>query len=210
MKKIFTLIAFVCLGLSAAAQDDYCYQFVDKDGNVLADGTTIVRNDAQEDEWGDVQVFSGLFVKDVSAPDNYSVRIHTNITQIDNGRLQICFPLNCYSYSRTGSYQSETTKMAIDECKDIQSEWLPRKYGECVVTYQAMALLPMGNSFIEKGGPSVTIHYVYADPSAISDAKQTTAQAAAYYDMLGRPMTQLRRGLCIVRSSDGTVRRVIR
>lgn len=209
MKKVFTLLSLWLAGMATTmAQGSYSYEFVDKDGNVVSDGATLVRSDAEEDVFGGVEIASGLYVKNVGASANYSVRIHTTITQIDNGNLQVCFPMNCFNYAAPGDYKSGEGKMATDEVKDIQSEWLPEAYGECIVTYQAMALQPMGNIYIEKGGPAVTLRYTYADPAKLTTAKKQAADVE-YYSILGRKTAQPQHGIFLVKSADGTVRKVI-
>jgi len=206
MKKIFTLLSVAMLTLTATAQN---YVFVDKDGNTVDDGAVITQTEAEDDGFGGILLQSGLSVKNAGAPANYQVRIHSDITQIDNGALQVCFPQNCHSYNTTGVNKSEEAKLNADETKGIQSEWLPTAYGECVVTYQAMALQPMGNLFIEKGGPKVTVHYVYADPSAVT-AVRTSEPATVFYTLDGRRSHSLTKGISIVRRADGTVRKVLR
>ena len=193
------------LTFSATAQN---YEFVDKDGNTVADGTTVIRNEAEDDGFGGILLHSGLAVKNVGAPANYQVRIHNTITQIDNGSMQVCFPQYCHNYTTTGSNKSEEAKLNTDEVKDIQSEWLPTAYGECIVTYQAMALQPMGNLFVEKGGPKVTVHYVYADPTGVS-AVRNVEQKSDIYTLDGRRHSRLTKGVSIVRMTDGTVRKVL-
>ena len=163
MKKIFTLLSLFMLSMTAVNADNYV--FVDKDGNVIEDGATIVVKEFEEDAFGNIEFQSGLSVKNVGAPSNYSVRIHNEITRIDNGNVQVCFPVYCHNYDAVGSNKSEEGKLENGEVKNIQSEWFPTAYGECIVTYTAMALQPMANLFVEKGGPKVMIHYIYADPS---------------------------------------------
>jgi len=208
MKRTITFVSLLFAALTTTMAQSYSYEFVDADGNIVPNDTTLVRTDAEEDAFGGVQIASGLKVKNVSAPANYSVRIHTTITKIDNGNVQVCFPLNCFNYTEPGNYKSGETKMAADEVKDIQSEWLPTAYGECIVTYQAMSLQPMGNLYIEKGGPSVTLHYNYADPTKVNATKKLTG-AVEYYSLLGHKATKGQRGVIFVKQADGTVRKVL-
>lgn len=205
MKRFFTLLSFLILGMTAMNADNYV--FVDKDGNIIEDGTTITVSEFEEDAFGSIQLKSGLSVKNIEAPSNYSVRIHNEITRIDNGNVQVCFPVYCHNYDAVGSNKSEEGKLATDEVKDIQSEWFPETYGECIVTYQAMSLQPMANLFVEKGGPKVTVHYVYADPAGVKSVKND-AQSTVYYDLQGRQSAQPNYGISIVRMSDGSVHKV--
>lgn len=215
MKKFFTLIAILSVTFAGAQAQgiDNSYQFADKDGNIIEDGTTVVRNEPEIDPFGGVAMQSGIFIKNVSAPQNNQVRIHTTITRLDNGNVQVCFPTVCHSYNTTGyTNQSENGKIATGELKSIQAEWLPNgteAYGECIVKHQAFALTPFGKNWIDNEGPTITVHYIFADPAGIS---QHTAQSqpAAWYDAQGRQLTAPARGLNVVRLSDGSVRKVYR
>lgn len=166
MKKFFTLCVLSVFAITTMTAQNYV--FVDESGNVIEDGATIVVKEVHDDGFGGVELKSGLSVKNVGAPSNYSVRVHNEITRIDNGSVQVCFPVYCHNYAAVGTNKSEEGKLAADEVKDIQSEWVPEAYGECIVTYTAMALQPMANLFIEKGGPKVTVHYIYADPANVT------------------------------------------
>ena len=211
MKKTFTLIFALFLAITLSAQDTKGYfQFADKDGNIIADGTTIVRNVPETDDFGEVLIHSGLFIKNVAAPNGTPVWLVTDITRIDNGTLQICFPQNCISYSRVGSNKSAASTIASGEQADIQSEWLPSAYGECFVTYTAKPLEKFGKTYTENEGPSVTVHYIMQDPALISQTATSKAVPTATYDTQGRLASTDSHGMRIIRMSDGTVRKVIR
>lgn len=203
-KKIFTLLSFLTLTAVAFAQDTYV--FADKDGNTIANGSTITCMDAEDDGFGSVLVRSGLFIKNVAAPSNYQVAIEANITQIDNGAVQLCFPTNCFSYNATGKYGGTDKKsLGQGESQNIQTEWLPTAYGECVVEYNAKIF----QGVFQKGTYTVTVHYVYADPAGVSTIAASNAQPVEHYDVSGRQTTATHRGLHIVRMSDGSIRKAI-
>lgn len=213
MKKLFTLITLLTAGLigTYAQGTDKSYQFVDEKGNVIEDGTTVVRNEPEIDPFGEVALHSGLYVKNVSAPSNYSVRIESTISRIDNGNVQVCFPTLCHNYDWLGTYKSEEGKMAVGEAKSIQAEWLPNSatsYGECIVVHQAIALEPFGKTWLDYPGPTVTVHYIFADPAGISTIEAD--QKATWHDAEGRQLDTPRRGLNIVRLGDGSVKKFYR
>ena len=134
MKKVFTLCLLMLLGTVTYAQG---YVFSDKDGNVYENGKTIERTGFEDDGFG-VMLKSGLFVKNQDAPSNYEVAVVANITRIDNGDVQLCFPTNCYNYSVVGTHGGkDKTSLGEGAVKDIQSEWLPTEVGECIVEYTA-------------------------------------------------------------------------
>ena len=200
---------FVTVALSAQDTKGY-FQFADKDGNIIADGTTLVRNVPETNDFGEVLIHSGLYIKNVAAPSGTPVWLVSDITRIDNGMLQVCFPQNCIVYNRVGSNKSEATTIAAGEQKDIQSEWLPSTYGECVVTYTAKPLEKFGKTYTENEGPSVTVHYILQDPAHISQSDATAATPVVTYDAQGRLTSPGSHGIRIVRMSDGSVRKMVR
>ena len=211
MKKTFTLFSALLLAITLSAQDTKGYfQFADKDGNIIADGSTIVRNVPEMDDFGEMLIHSGLFIKNVTAPNGTPVWLVSDITRIDNGSLQVCFPQNCIVYNRVSSNKSDATTITAGEQKDIQSEWLPSTYGECVVTYTAKPLEKFGKTYTENEGPSVTVHYILQDPAHISQSETSNSVPVAIYDTQGRLTSTDSRGLRIIRMSDGTVRKAIR
>jgi len=203
MKKIFTLISFLVMAATTWAADNY--QFVDKDGNTIASGSTIECTEATDDGFGDIIIHSGLFLKNVDAPDNYQVSVQANIKQIDNGKVQLCFPTNCFSYGEVGTHGGEQKgTIAKGAKKDLQTEWVPTAYGECVVEYTAQAY----QGVFKKGTCTVTVHYKYLDPAGITSADASRAVPVQCYDLQGRQQLSSRRGLSVVRMSDGSVRKI--
>lgn len=204
MKKFFTLLSFLMFGMVTMAQDTFA--FSDKDGNVYEDGGTIVCSELEDDGFGGVMIPSGLYVKNVGAPDGWQVSIQADITRIDNGALQLCFPINCEMYTTTGK-QKETAKTTITagEVKNLMTEWIPTDFGECTVTYTAK----MYQTLFAKGERTITVNYKYASPTGIEQLDDTCAQKVAVYDLQGRQSSTLRHGLNMVRMNDGTVRKVI-
>lgn len=207
MKHLFTLLAFMMLGCMVQAQNSYV--FSDKDGNVIENGATIERTEVEDDGFGSILIKSGLYVKNNNAPENYQVAVVANITRLDNGDVQLCFPTNCHNYSEVGTYGGDTKgTVAQGAVKDIQSEWLPTAYGECIVEYTAQNY--QGSAF-PKDKYTVTIHYKYAQSAGIEQTKNSqTAGVSACYDLLGRQTTAAQRGVTIVRMNDGSVRKIYR
>jgi len=203
MKQIFTLISMWVMAIAVSAADGYV--FVDKDGNAVANGSTVVSTAADVDMFGTVMIHSGLFVKNADAPANYSVAVEAKITRMDNGALQLCFPTNCYQYIAVGTYGGDSkTTLDQGQSKDLQTEWLPTAYGECIVEYTAKSY----QGVFSKGSCTVTVHYVYADPAGIAAPSATDRRVQQSYDLQGRSVRGDSRGLRLVRMSDGSVKKV--
>lgn len=168
MKRFFTLLLF---GLSLAvlpvmAQDDEeideSYVFVDGNGAVIPNGSTVVRDQIVTDGEGNEMIASGIFVKNVSAPSTLFLRMHYEITQLPNGYFQLCFPITCNSQSEEGYYT--TSEGLVNGTQDIQSEWFPEADGVCEVVLsietmtQKSAFPPR---YIHSGnGPTITVRFV--------------------------------------------------
>ena len=161
--KILILAIIGLLQFNSGFAND-AYIFVDKEGNTIMSGSTIICNEAVNGEFGDIIVPSGLSVKNVSAPSNYQVAVVAKISRIDNGAVQLCFPTSCYSYSTVGTHGGiNKTSLAQGTSKDIQTEWLPTAFGECVVEYTAKTY----QGAFPKADYTVTVHYIY-DSTPIS------------------------------------------
>ena len=69
MKKLFTLIIPMLMGVSALHAQDFPLQFVDAQGNVVADGTVLQLTTVEDLGYGDVQIPAGLFVENKTADE---------------------------------------------------------------------------------------------------------------------------------------------
>lgn len=207
MKKLLsTLLAAFC-ALPLLAQSNIV--FTDENGTEIADGTIVTANKPVTDDFGEMLIPSGIYVKNQSAEDA-GVRINYTVKTLDNGTMQICFPMSCVSKSTTGSFNTDNGLMSANEKRDLQTEWLPQAYGNCIVTYQ-IEMMKQTSVFPPKYesqgmGATITVNYIYADPAAINGVTDNKhAAASAYYDAAGARQAQPRHGLNIVRKADGKV-----
>lgn len=220
MKKTLTLLAALAVTGSAFAQEEVsdAVQFVNAGGAVIADGTTLVVTEAEMIDDG-FEVYpilnSGLYVKNVSE-DAQAVLIDVTLTSIAGGAFQICFPTNCMQLRQPTQWATPPGLLAAGtEAQDLQSEWIPEAYGECVVTYQIKIcdndpLLGLTSDVIALG-PTVTVRYVYSDPAGIAGVAAARPEAVAYYSLDGRQLPAPQRGINLVRLTDGrTVKQIIK
>ena len=182
------------------------YAFADKDGNEITTAE-ITCNQVEDDGFGDLEVASGLFLKNVGGEEGTKVTMQANITRMDNGSVKLCFPINCVSYDATGE-QSETPAATIPlgTWQNVLTEWCPTAYGECEVVYTARVY----KGLAELGSFAVTVNYVNADVTGVASTKNDNAHQHETFDLSGRRTVNERRGLSIVRMSDGSVRKVLR
>ena len=196
MKKFYLL----CLGLFAAlaiqAQNDFPLHFADKDGNEIADGSTLNLTEVEDDDFS-ILMPSGLYVKNTS---NLEVQCAGafEVKSISNGAFQSCFPLNCMQATQVGSYTTQNGAIGAGELMFMQTEWLPLAEGTCKVTYQLVTykqnvITQKWN--IDKYGPTVTLNFTYGT-TGISAVK--ARRPVTYYDMQGRRVVRPAKGLYIV------------
>ena len=165
MRKFFTLLLFglALLAWPVQAQDiDESYMFMDDEGNILANGATVVRNTVETYDEGTEVIYSGIYVINLTGSTDL-LSVHYVIEKIDNGSYQICFPMTCNTQTAVGSYETAVGQLMAD-VQNIESEWFPALDGECVVTltielYTKVGLFPP--SYVHKGwGPTMTLRFV--------------------------------------------------
>jgi len=216
MKKLFSsLILFFCAMAPSMAQTGESFQFIDAQDNTVPDGSTITVSELIEDEFMGNNMNSGLKVKNVGLTAEY-VRVVYDITTLDNGRLQVCFPVTCNNQDAKGTYETTPGSMAPGAVYDLQSEWFPTAFGICVVTYRLevmkqVGLFPYQSYEKVADGPSVTVVYNYADPVIVTNIESYLLHASpsiVSFDLLGRPVARMgSKALRIVRLQDGTVQK---
>lgn len=186
IKNLFLTALFMVVAASASAQTDGTFQFVDKDGNVVPDGSTCTFDAKMDDDWGMIMAHIDLFVKNTTADAAY-VSAQVITVQMPSGELQVCFPNECI-LPVPADCITNTGMMAAGEVKNLQSEWIPKKgkYGTATFTIQLRTM--DGNSKTVKAyGPKVTVNCVYADPTGINGVLTDDSNATInVYDATGK------------------------
>lgn len=223
-------MALLC-GMAMYAQDvDHTFEFVDKDGNIVPDGSVVTRSELEENR-GNYQISSGLLVKNTSDYTDYAT-VSADVKDIPSGTFAICYPVNCinlpidnYPYSGKIENVYDQSGQASGEARDLQSEWASieeGQYGSVEVVYSIRIGEITGyntNKFGVKTpiwgdvaqGPTVTVNYVYADPAGISGVTNDQInKPVAYYDANGNRLDALKKGLNIVKYANGEVKKIIK
>ena len=107
-KFVITIIIMMLGSLSAFADDvDETFQFMDKDGNIIADGTELVCKEVEDLGFGP-QISTGLFVKNNSTDEKVLAKVQCVIEEIpDNSSIQCYFPANCMMFNQgAGTYSN--------------------------------------------------------------------------------------------------------
>lgn len=231
MKKLFTLFAAVLLGsMVSFAQTDNSFQFVDAEGNVIADGTTWHVYDTEEDPTYGTIVPSGISVKSTVDSTSFCA-VDYQVTQISGGIFQICFPVNCTSHDKvTDLITTNSGEMAAGLVQDIKTEWVirpnfpansPTATGTCTATIQlkTMRQIQTGEIFgfptydyeLIGMGPKITIvfHNDGTTDGIDGVATENGAKVEAYYNLGGVRLGAPQKGLNIVKYTDGTTKKIV-
>lgn len=226
--KIKTLLATAIMAvcsMNAMAQTDLeTFQFVDKDGNVVADGSEITVYEPETVN-GSVQINSGLFVKNTTGKDQ-AVGLDLNITSMDNGQFSCCFPSNCRDIFSAGNFVDVNTPglflIEEGEQQTLMSEWKPAAYGKCQAVFQlkvynVVELDIEGTKIPDVGdfkayGPKVTINFMYLDPTGVNGVvDNANAKVVNRYNAAGMRINSAVRGLNIETLSNGkTIKRIVK
>lgn len=226
--KIKTLLATAIMAvcsMNAMAQTDLeTFQFVDKDGKVVADGSEITVYEPETVN-GSVQINSGLFVKNTTGKDQ-AVGLDLNITNMDNGQFSCCFPSNCKDIFSAGNFVDVNTPglflIEEGEQQTLMSEWKPAAYGKCQAVFQlkvynVVELDIEGTKIPDVGdfkayGPKVTINFMYLDPTGVNGVvDNANAKVVNRYNAAGMRINSAVRGLNIETLSNGkTIKRIVK
>ena len=166
MKRFFTIIisALTLLAWPAQAQEeiDESYLFVNKNGEVIPNGATVICNEVELFDGETEIINSGVSVKNMVGSMDY-IKMLYEIERIDNGSYQICFPTSCNYQDEEGLYETANGQL-MGEIQDIMSEWLPVADGECIVTLALELLTKQGGfppTYVHKAyGPSITLRFI--------------------------------------------------
>lgn len=226
--KIKTLMAAAIMavcGMNAMAQTDLeTFQFVDKDGKVVADGSEITVYEPETVN-GSLQINSGLFVKNTTGKDQ-AVGLDLNITNMDNGQFSCCFPSNCMDIFSAGNFVDVNTPglflIEEGEQQTLMSEWKPAAYGKCQAVFQLKVYnvverdiegikIPDVGDF-KAYGPKVTINFMYLDPTGVNGVvDNANAKVVNRYNAAGMRINSAVRGLNIETLSNGkTIKRIVK
>ena len=210
MKRFFTLFIGLVAALTIQAQSDFPLQFADKDGNIIADGTTLNLTEAIADDFGEVMMPTHLYVKNISESEVHGGGSYT-IASIGSGVFQTCFPENCVQQRNTGAYQTEQGVFAAGALKDMLTEWLPTTEGTCSVTYQLITFKenPITKKWNkDKVGPTITLNFNYNSAGIGATATSGDVLKVEYYNVTGHQVPKATLGLYIVKTTyaDGTTK----
>lgn len=223
MKRLVSLfvasIIYVCM---ANAQVDNTLQFVDENGNIVSDGSTIEGKLEYVDDGFQqyYQISTGLYVKN-NADTDTGVGVDYTINSIGSGTLNCCFPSNCVPRNQAGDYQTENGFLTANETRSFQTEWIPEpgNYGTCSATFKLKVMnmkeeeifgAPIVTYEFKAYGPSVTVNFTYdKNSTGINDITENDKKISAYYTLDGKEIKEPQKGINIVKYANGKTTKVV-
>lgn len=223
-KSLLLFVAAMLVGGVANAQIDNTLQFVDANGNVVEDGATVngvVEYIETPGYGGSYKVSTGLSVKNNSS-EVVGASAEVDVTRMDNGRVDCCFPSQCGAIYDVGSIETTAGTMNSGELKPFQTEWIPSdatSYGQCIATFRLILRedsvndwgLPAAGDVIAQG-PSVTVNFVFDEESAGIAGVETVEnnEPVGYYTLDGQKLSAPRKGTVnIVKYANGKTSKIV-
>lgn len=201
MKRIFTSLALLCTLLTLHAQD-CVFMF---EGKPLANEATVNIYATEDPTFGWLTCDTnptgsgdnGLFLKNNTNNElscKATITIQSNTMKGES--IQWCMGQDCMPI--TGTTKSKDFKLPASSKIMTKFDCEPTKEGEMMTKLE-----------VSTGGKTYTvyIHFIY-NSNHVADS-YITAAPVAYYTLDGRQVSQRPRGLCLVKFSDGRVRKMV-
>lgn len=223
MKKIFTLFVALFCTVAMFAQDTKgMFEFADKAGNVVPNGSTLTKTEVEK-SGKRLQINTGLFVKPVKPELNgekLGAKLRVEVENLDHGTIKYCLLGSCSVASEKGTFYS--TSNFVDKLDDLATEWImgtdkegKALKGEATVKLTLVACkkvsLGLDEFDIEQfewqevgDCSSITVKFVYDGTTAINGVTDNAnATVVARYAADGTRLSAPQKGLNIVKLSNG-------
>ncbi len=216
MKKLLMVFAaFLVANTINAQATDHTFEFVDKSGNIVPDGSVITVNTV-EDNGLELILPIPLAVKATGETDKGGT-IKVDASAMPNGSFKICSFGNCILKSTPCIFNSSKGKLNNITKESIAAEWIPAEEGTWTATLQLQVVDPeyddMNEAYVYNkvtaDGPKVTVHFEYGQSAGIDDLTSNPSSCGLeYYNVLGQKVSSPQKHVTIVRYKDGKNYRV--
>lgn len=203
MKRIFTSLALLCTLLTLNAQD-CVFQF---EGKPLEDGATVTINAAPDPIFQELECNTNpadnpanglVIVNKTSSKLSGSATITISTHTLETRRIQWCMGGSCELVKTT----TKTKEFSISANGQTAIQY------DCAVEGEGGELMTKLEATI--GGKTYTVYIKFInDPSLHVSATTSAVKPVAYYTLDGRQVSQRPRGVCLVKFSDGRVRKMV-
>ena len=216
-KILAVAVALTFGAVSVNAQKDKTFSFIDVAGNEVADGCTVIFYAEKKNKVDNMPMFgynivakSGLKIRNNSNSDaKVTARVITSASP-KSGVAKICIP-GTQCITKAGDFFTKEGSMAAKKVEELHVEWLfDEKKPDVYCEEQETLTIYSGANKLE--GPTISIRWIYADPTGITDIESAdNATEVARYDLNGRKLTAPQKGLNIIKLSNGkTVKKLIK
>lgn len=196
MRRILLTLGVLLTSMTMSAQ----LVFVDADGRELADGSTITMNNAVKNDWGEIQVdLKGISIKNTSAiAQNFTMDVE--VKELPAGSFACCYGMTCKNTKKPSTMNLKNLSIDANATEMISNtDWAMEEdghFGTCAVTFK----LSTGNT--------LNVNFVYTESTDISHVSEK-AEITAIYDITGKSIKTMQKGMNIVHYTDGTVKKII-
>lgn len=231
-KHLLTLALGLMMGSSAFAQ----VEFVDAQGNIIPDGSTVVRNEIEKPVpvLEMYQINSGISVKNTSSAAVSNITTQLDVTDLPFGALSLCFPNSCWitigdfkgtypthqpdgnGLAADGPWTSPSAgSLAAGATQTLQTEWKLNSLGLSTFDKDKdKGEFTATYSLLVNDQKVSTIKVLFStDPNATGIANINNDAASkkevGRYTINGQKMAQGAKGLAIVKYADGSAKKVV-
>lgn len=217
--KSLLLVAAAMFTTATYAQVDNRFSFVDKNGKEIPSGSVWTTHTVKDDGMREM-IDSEVFVKNNSS-EKAAAGIYIKVEKIDNGSMQICFPMNCQG-DITTSASTPGYLFKPGEIQSSESEWVFDEDGSCTVTYKLESYIVTEDRWgketlikedevdMDLPMPSITVVFVKG-ATAINGVKDgENVEVAAIYDATGKQIQTTQKGLNIVKLTNGKTVKIVK
>lgn len=201
MKKLFTSLALLCASFLTMQAQNCFFQFK---GQPLEDGATVTITAEEDPLFGDLvcdtnppsDPDNGLFLVNKTSQDlNCLATINIQKNTIGASSIQWCMGKDCMPIKETS--KSKDFKLSA-------SSKLMTKF-DCAVSKEGEMLTKLE---VKTNDKTYTVNILFVNGESHVAGTTSASTPVAYYTLDGRQVSQRPHGLCLVKFSDGRVRKV--
>lgn len=203
MKKFFTLCAFLLVG--CIVMNAQSFAFVDDEGNVIENGTTLVYDEVETNSvLGPLISLKNVSIKNVSEMQD-DCKITFKVEKLPAGStFQTCDPGTCRPIDEGGTFSFTQSLNPGVVFQLAMTEWLTKGVeGTCTVKIAIQAVKSMMQD------SEITVNFVNESTDINNIYDNETNKVVARYSINGQILDTPQKGINILKYADGRIEKVI-
>lgn len=203
MKKFFTLCAFLLV--SCIVMNAQSFAFVDDEGNVIGNGTTLTYDEVEINPvFGPLISLKNVSIKNVSEVQD-DCKITFKVEKLPAGsNFQTCDPGICQIINEGGTFSFTQSLNPGVVFQFATTEWLTKGVeGTCTVKIAiqaAKSMLP---------DSEITVNFVYSSTGINGVQNNVDNKVVARYSVDGQLLDAPQKGINILKYADGHTEKVL-